>query len=92
MHTVHLHDRKPVIIYFHPWELDPDQPRLEGSWKSRCRHYTALDKTEVRLEEILSRRSFQPLINLVRELEALSRAQFLNFGDLVQEKKRDLDD
>ena len=57
-----------------------------GSWNRGFRHYTALDKTEVRLEEILSRGSFRPLINLVRELEALSRAQFLNSGDLVQEK------
>jgi polysaccharide deacetylase family protein (PEP-CTERM system associated) len=70
----HRREKQPVVVYFHPWELDPDQPRLSGSWKSRLRHYTGLDKTANRLEEILSRGNFQPLINLVRRLEEDSYA------------------
>jgi polysaccharide deacetylase family protein (PEP-CTERM system associated) len=65
----HHRDRQPVVVYFHPWELDPDQPRMTGSWRSRVRHYTGLGKTADRLEEILSRGNFQPLINLVRRLD-----------------------
>lgn len=60
---------RPIIVYFHPWELDPDQPRLEGSWRSRLRHYSGLNRTANRLQEILSNGSFQPLISLVRQLE-----------------------
>lgn len=67
--TTHRREGQPVVVYFHPWELDPDQPRLTGSWKSRFRHYTGLRKTAGRLHEILSRGRFQPLISLVRRLE-----------------------
>jgi polysaccharide deacetylase family protein (PEP-CTERM system associated) len=48
----------PYIFYFHPWELDPDQPRVDGvSAKSRFRHYLNLREFEPRLKEIM--RSFR---------------------------------
>ncbi|EKU72892.1 MULTISPECIES: XrtA system polysaccharide deacetylase [Sphingobium] len=35
--------QRPAIIYFHPWEIDPDQPRVAGApLRSRVRHYTNL--------------------------------------------------
>lgn len=64
--SLHRREKQPVIVYFHPWELDSDQPRLPGTWKSRMRHYRGLNKTAERLHEILSHGVFQPLINLVR--------------------------
>jgi len=79
--TIHQRDGQPIIVYFHPWELDPDQPRLKASWKSRFRHYNGLAKTEGRLQEILSHGSFQPLINLVRRLETFSQSQALSPDD-----------
>ena len=72
--TTHWSEKQPVIFYFHPWELDPDQPRLTGSWKSRLRHYRGLNKTEKRLSEILSRGTFQPLLDLVRAFERCPQA------------------
>jgi len=44
----------PVVTYVHPWELDPEQPRVKTSLKSRLRHYTNLRKTESRLRKLLS--------------------------------------
>ena len=44
----------PVVSYIHPWEIDPEQPRIEASLKSRLRHYTSLGKTETRLRKLLS--------------------------------------
>jgi len=44
----------PVVSYIHPWELDPEQPRLNGSFKSRLRHYTGLRRTETRLRKLLA--------------------------------------
>jgi hypothetical protein len=45
----------PAVFYFHPWELDPDQPRMAGaSVKSRFRHYLNLRKFEDRLTTLLS--------------------------------------
>jgi polysaccharide deacetylase family protein (PEP-CTERM system associated) len=87
--TIHRRDGQAIIVYFHPWELDPDQPRLEGSLKSRFRHYNGLAKTEGRLQKILSYGSFQPLINLVRRLEAFSQPQTLNLNDLASTKELD---
>ncbi|MEN7342875.1 MAG: XrtA system polysaccharide deacetylase [Pseudomonadota bacterium] len=47
-------DRQPLVFYFHPWEIDPDQPRVPGiSLKTRFRHYVNLRYFEPRLVEIL---------------------------------------
>jgi polysaccharide deacetylase family protein (PEP-CTERM system associated) len=46
-------DQVPIILYIHPWELDPDQPRIAGRFKSRLRHYTNLAKTDSRLRAML---------------------------------------
>ena len=52
----------PVMFYFHPWELDPEQPRISGAnRKSRFRHYVNLDKTEQRLRVVLGESSWDRL-------------------------------
>jgi polysaccharide deacetylase family protein (PEP-CTERM system associated) len=52
--AVHADDRRGCIFYFHPWEIDPDQPRQPGlSLKSRFRHYTNLDRMEGKLARLL---------------------------------------
>ena len=45
---------KPVVVYFHPWEIDPQQPRIEAGLRSRIRHYTNLNKMEGRLARLIS--------------------------------------
>ncbi|MES2758040.1 MAG: XrtA system polysaccharide deacetylase [Pseudomonadota bacterium] len=50
MNKVNQADRQPAIFYFHPWEVDPGQPRPEGvGAKSRFRHYVNLDRMEARI-------------------------------------------
>jgi hypothetical protein len=45
---------RPGIFYFHPWEIDPGQPRIAGAgWKSRLRHYTNLSRMAGDLDRIL---------------------------------------
>jgi len=45
---------RPGIFYFHPWEIDPEQPRIAGAgWKSRVRHYTNLSRMAADLDRIL---------------------------------------
>ncbi len=45
----------PAVFYFHPWEIDPGQPRIDGiSSKSKFRHYLNLDKMEAKLERLLN--------------------------------------
>lgn len=44
----------PAILYLHPWEFDPGQPRIQGIDRlARFRHYHALDQTEGRLRSLL---------------------------------------
>ena len=48
-------DRQPAMFYFHPWELDPDQPRIKGPGaKARFRHYLNLRQMAPRLSRLLS--------------------------------------
>ncbi len=48
-------DRRPAMFYFHPWELDPAQPRVKGPGaKVRFRHYLNLQRTEPRLRSLLA--------------------------------------
>ena len=54
LRRVNRKDRQPGIFYFHPWEVDPGQPRIEGAgWKSRIRHYTNLSGMAPDLERLL---------------------------------------
>ncbi|MEJ2553143.1 MAG: DUF3473 domain-containing protein, partial [Gammaproteobacteria bacterium] len=58
MRRVNHRDRQACIFYFHPWEIDPDQPRQQGiGLKTRVRHYTNLDVMEQRLRRLM--REFQ---------------------------------
>ena len=51
---VNRHEGLSGIFYFHPWEVDPGQPRIAGAgWKSRLRHYTNLDRMSDKLDRLL---------------------------------------
>jgi polysaccharide deacetylase family protein (PEP-CTERM system associated) len=65
---VHAVDRQPFVLYLHPWELDPDQPRIAAKWKSTFRHYTGLGVMESRIKELLSAGNFTTMIDWVSSL------------------------
>ena len=46
--------QQPFIFYLHPWEIDPDQPRIAANWFSRFRHYNNLEKCESRMRRLMS--------------------------------------
>ncbi len=51
---VNRQERRPAVFYFHPWEIDPDQPRVPGApMRSKLRHYTNLDKMAGKLTELV---------------------------------------
>ena len=51
---VNTRDQRPAVFYFHPWEIDPDQPRVTGaSLRSRVRHYTNLGVMAGKLEQLV---------------------------------------
>ena len=51
--SINRRELQPFIFYLHPWEVDPEQPRVSASWLSRFRHYTNLGKCEERLRRLL---------------------------------------
>ncbi len=59
-------DNRPVIVYLHPWEFDPEQPKLKGaSFGNTFRHYVNLDKTYSKLEKIIRRYEFTSFREIV---------------------------
>ena len=47
-------DKQAAVFYFHPWEIDPGQPRIKGiNAKTRFRHYLNLDRTRDRIARLL---------------------------------------
>jgi polysaccharide deacetylase family protein (PEP-CTERM system associated) len=55
LREVNRRDGESAIFYMHPWEIDPQQPRIPGvGLKTRFRHYVNIDRTEQRLDRLLS--------------------------------------
>ena len=55
LQRIHRVDARPAMFYFHPWEIDPAQPRVAGvSARTRFRHYLNLNRTHARLVRLLA--------------------------------------
>ena len=62
LQRINIREHKPFIFYFHPWEVDPEQPCIENAGpKSKFRHYLNLDKTLNRLKCLLTNFTFVPI-------------------------------
>jgi polysaccharide deacetylase family protein (PEP-CTERM system associated) len=79
---------QPMVVYMHPWEIDPDQPKLAGRWKSRLRHYTNLAKMKGRLESLLQRYAFWAFRDLLNAEAREMNCPAHNTGNLQVELKR----
>ena len=55
---VNIRERRPVMFYLHPWELDPGQPRPPMAWRHRFRHYVGIKKEAAKLDCLLAHFSF----------------------------------
>jgi polysaccharide deacetylase family protein (PEP-CTERM system associated) len=62
---VNRREGRPAVFYLHPWEIDPDQPRLQAGRLSRFRHYRNLQHTEQRLRQLLTDFRFDTVESLV---------------------------
>lgn len=65
----------PFVFYMHPWEIDPDQPRVKASWFSEFRHYNNLDVCEARLRKLLTEFKFSSMQSKLTELDLFSPLQ-----------------
>ena len=67
---------QPALVYFHPWEIDPAQPRIHAKALSKFRQYFNLEKTEGRLIRLLKEFSFGTVSRVLKEQGFLK-----DFGD-----------
>lgn len=58
-------ERKPVMFYLHPWEMDPDQPRFQVSTTTRIRHYSRLKSTLPRFIRLLEQFEFESVASML---------------------------
>jgi polysaccharide deacetylase family protein (PEP-CTERM system associated) len=72
IHFLNNHEQQSVCIYVHPWELDPEQPRMNGNLTSRLRHYIGLRGTQKKIASLLRDFEFCPLGLMVAEYLARS--------------------
>ncbi len=56
--SVNNKEKQPAVVYFHPWEIDPEQPRIKAGLKSTFRHYINLHRTEGKLVHLFKRLKF----------------------------------
>jgi polysaccharide deacetylase family protein (PEP-CTERM system associated) len=71
-------ESQPAMFYLHPWEIDPEQPRVSAGMRSRFRHYQNLQSTEMKLSRLLDEFSWAPM----SEVLALSLTE-MNVRDEV---------
>ena len=67
-------ERRPVVFYLHPWELDPEHPRVAFAWKPRATHYANLGSTVPKLRRLLRDFRFAPLGEVLEHAVARTRS------------------
>jgi polysaccharide deacetylase family protein (PEP-CTERM system associated) len=69
---INAREGRPAMVYLHPWEIDPDQPRLPVGPLTRFRHLVNVGRTEARLTRLLSDFSFAPAAEVLAETGLLA--------------------
>lgn len=65
INAINSRERQPVIVYFHPWEIDPLQPRIRTGLKSRFRHYLNLQRMELKIRYLLGNLKFSTVRDIL---------------------------
>jgi polysaccharide deacetylase family protein (PEP-CTERM system associated) len=71
LRSINRLERQPALIYLHPWEIDPDQPRVHAGAAARFRQYVNLHKTEARLSRLMQDFTFGTLLDVLRQQHLL---------------------
>lgn len=72
LQRVNSAQQQPFIFYLHPWEVDPDQPRLPATGLSKFRHYNNLEVCEARLKKLLTAFEFCPVNEILQQQQLLN--------------------
>ncbi|MBE0597365.1 MAG: DUF3473 domain-containing protein [Desulfuromonadales bacterium] len=77
---INQEEGQPAILYFHPWEIDPQQPRIQAPWRSRFRHYLNLERTFGKLDYLVRHLPFAPVREVLAAVEGQERTAFRCHG------------
>jgi polysaccharide deacetylase family protein (PEP-CTERM system associated) len=66
-------ENQPAMVYFHPWEVDPNQPRISAPLRSKVRHYTNLHKMENKIRLLLKEFNFSTVSEVCWQLPAFKQ-------------------
>ena len=66
---VNTKDNQPVMFYFHPWELDSDQPRPAMPWHHRFRHYVGLSRQAAKLSQLFRHTRFDTVREVLAQVK-----------------------
>ena len=61
--SVNRRDGRPFVLYVHPWEFDPGQPRLAMKRSHRFRHYVGIERAETKLAALLAAFDFTSIVD-----------------------------
>lgn len=75
LNRINTTDKLPFIFYLHPWEIDPNQPRVAAGMLSRFRHYQNLGRCQERLEKLLQDFSFDTVEQVLTKHGLLSASR-----------------
>ncbi|MCW8934277.1 MAG: DUF3473 domain-containing protein [Gammaproteobacteria bacterium] len=81
---INYYDKKPFNFYFHPWEIDEDQPRMDGKWFSKFRHYNNISKCYLRLEKLLKSHKFTTVSDVLNNEDLLANNQINATHSLIE--------
>jgi polysaccharide deacetylase family protein (PEP-CTERM system associated) len=73
LRRINSHERQPALVYLHPWEIDPGQPRVHANTLARFRQYVNLDKTEGRLIRLLRDFTFGTMLAVLQDQQLLNQ-------------------
>jgi polysaccharide deacetylase family protein (PEP-CTERM system associated) len=71
-------EKQPAMVYFHPWEIDPGQPRYRAPMRSRFRHYTNLSRMEGKIRRLMRDFRFDTVSSVCAGLDVYQEPQKLN--------------
>ena len=66
--SINQKERKPFIFYLHPWEFDPEQPKIKTNKSNAFRHYFNLNKTEKKFSKLLKDFKFDAVKNILASI------------------------
>jgi polysaccharide deacetylase family protein (PEP-CTERM system associated) len=69
---INARERQPAIVYLHPWELDPSQPRMAVNWVTHLRHSVNIATTEQKLRRLLVDFQFAPVREILAQTGVLT--------------------